>query len=157
MLAARIMYLYRWGRLTKRKVYLFCSHNGLNLQRRISNCLGHINSRKCISLTITGIPEIVSNGTSVSTKDDDIAHFTCTSRGEPRPLLRWERNGATVKDSDEGVAILSKSNASLEESHLFIAVTGSGRRGNYICVATNEEGVAKQSFTIVSKLNLIIF
>ena len=115
--------------------------------------IGHINSRKCISLTITGIPEIVSNGTSVSTKDDDIAHFTCTSRGEPSPLLRWERNGATVKDSDEGVAILSKSNASLEESHLFIAVTGSGRRGNYICVATNEEGVAKQSFTIVSKLN----
>lgn len=103
-----------------------------------------------VCVVCKGIPEIVSNGTSVSTKDDDIAHFTCTSRGEPRPLLRWERNGATVKDSDEGVAILSKSNASLEESHLFIAVTGSGRRGNYICVATNEEGVAKQSFTIVS-------
>ena len=96
-------------------------------------------------------PEILSNGTSLETKDDDIAHFTCTSRGEPRPLVRWEKEGLTVKDKDEGIAILSKSNDSVEESHLFIAVSRNERRGKYICVASNEEGVVKQSFDIKRK------
>lgn len=103
-------------------------------------------------------PEILNNGTSLDIKDDDIAHFTCTSRGEPRPLVRWEREGIAVKDKDEGIAILSKSNDSIEESHLFIAVSGNGRRGKYICVASNDEGVAKQSFNIkreTDKLSII--
>ena len=96
-------------------------------------------------------PKILNNGTYLDTKDDDIAHFTCISRGEPRPLVRWEKEGVTVKDKDEGLAILSKNNASIEESHLFIAVSGNKRRGKYICVASNEEGVAKQSFNIRRK------
>ena len=96
-------------------------------------------------------PKILSNGTFLDTKDDDIAHFTCTSRGKPRPLVRWEKEGVTVKDKDEGIAILSKRNASVEESHLFVAVSGNERRGKYICVASNEGGVAKQSFNIKRK------
>lgn len=96
-------------------------------------------------------PKILNNGTYLDIKDDDIAHFTCTSRGEPRPLVRWEKEGVTVKDKDEGIAILSKSNDNVEESHLFIAVSGNERRGKYICVASNEEGVAKQSFNIRRK------
>lgn len=103
-------------------------------------------------------PKILNNGTYLDIKDDDIAHFTCTSRGEPRPLVRWEKEGVTVKDKDEGIAILSKSNDSVEESHLFIAVSGNERRGKYICVASNEEGVAKQSFNIrrvIGKLSTI--
>ncbi|KAJ7374557.1 hypothetical protein OS493_004895 [Desmophyllum pertusum] len=103
--------------------------------------------------SVYGTPEILNNGTSLDTKDDDIAHFTCTSRGQPRPLFRWEKEGVTVKDTDEGIAILSRSNDSLEESHLFIAVTGDGRRGDYICVVSTEEGVAKQSFSIKGTSN----
>ncbi|XP_078364974.1 vascular endothelial growth factor receptor 1-like isoform X2 [Oculina patagonica] len=98
-------------------------------------------------------PEILNNGTALDTKDDDIAHFTCTSRGEPRPLIQWEKEGVAVKDKDEGIAILSKNNGSIEESHLFVAVSGNGRRGEYICVVSNEEGVAKQSFTIKGTSN----
>lgn len=101
-----------------------------------------------ICVVSKGIPEIISNGTAVSTKEDDIAHFTCTSRGDPSPFLRWERDGVTIKDTDEGVAVLKKSNATLEESHLFVAVTDSERRGNYICVARNAEGEVKMTFTI---------
>ena len=100
-------------------------------------------------------PEILNNGTSIYTKDDDIAHITCTSRGEPRPLVRWEKEGETVKDKDEGIAILSKTNGSIEESHLFVAVSGNGRRGEYICVVSNKEGVANQSFTITGKWTLL--
>lgn len=101
-------------------------------------------------------PEILNKGTSLDTEDDDIAHFTCTSRGEPRPLVRWEKEGVTVKDKDEGIAILSKSNDSTEESHLFVAVSGNERRGEYVCVVSNEEGVAKQSFNIKRKWTLML-
>lgn len=93
-------------------------------------------------------PEILNKGSSLETKDDDIAHFTCMSRGKPRPVVRWEREGVTIKDQDKGIAILSKRNDTTEESHLFIAVSGNGRRGEYICVVSNEEGVVKQSFDI---------
>lgn len=96
-------------------------------------------------------PEILNNGSSLETKDDDIAHFTCMSRGKPRPVVRWEREGVIIKDQDEGIAILSKRNDTTEESHLFIAVSGNGRRGKYICVASNEKGVVKQSFDIKRK------
>ena len=105
----------------------------------------------------TGKPEIIVNGTAVSTKEDDIAHFTCKSRGSPRPFLRWKRHGVTIKDADEGVAVLEKSNSTLEESHLFVAVTDNERRGIYICVARNEEGETTMSFKIggTYKLNII--
>lgn len=56
-----------------------------------------------------------------------------------------------IKDKDEGLAILSRSNDTLEESHLFVAVTGNERRGEYICVAVNKKGVSKQSFRITGK------
>ena len=95
-----------------------------------------------------GDPEILNNGTVFDTEDGDIAHITCASRGEPRSLVQWEKEGQAVKDKDEGIAILSRNNGSLEESHLFVAVTSNDRRGEYICVVTNENGVAKQSFRI---------
>lgn len=104
---------------------------------------------------MAGEPEILNNGTFLDTKDDDIAHITCASRGEPRPLVRWEKDGMVVKDKDEGIAILSRSNATIEESHLFVAVT-SDRRGEYTCVVTNEKGVSKQSFRIKGNCSLFL-
>lgn len=98
-----------------------------------------------------GEPDILNNGTILQTEDGDIAHITCILRGEPRPLVRWEKEGKVIKDKDEGIAILSRSNDTLEESHLFVAVTSNGRRGEYICVAVNEKGVSKQSFRITGK------
>ncbi|CAH3130188.1 unnamed protein product [Porites lobata] len=97
------------------------------------------------------VPEILNNGTSLDTEDNDIAHITCSSRADPPPVIRWEKKGVEVKDRDEGVAILSRSNASLEESHLFVAVTSNERRGEYICIATNEKGISKQAFLITGK------
>jgi len=97
---------------------------------------------------LEGEPEILNNGTVFDTEDGDIAHITCMSRGEPRSLVRWEKEGHAVKDKDEGIAVLSRNNGSLQESHLFVAVTSSDRRGEYVCVVTNENGVAKQSFRI---------
>ena len=94
------------------------------------------------------VPEILNNGTSLDTEDNDIAHITCSSRADPPPVIRWVKKGVEVKDRDEGVAILSRSNASLEESHLFVAVTSNERRGEYICIATNEKGISKQAFLI---------
>lgn len=101
-----------------------------------------------VCVVSAGKPDIIGNGTAVSTKEDDIAHFTCKSRGSPRPFLRWKRHGVTIKDADEGVAVLEKSNSTLEESHLFVAVTDNERRGIYICVARNEEGETTMSFKI---------
>lgn len=94
------------------------------------------------------VPKILNNGTSLDTEDNDIAHITCSSRADPPPVIRWEKKGVEVKDGDEGVAILSRSNASLEESHLFVAVTSNERRGEYICIATNGKGISKQAFLI---------
>ena len=97
---------------------------------------------------MAGEPKILNNGTSLDTEDGDIAHITCTVRGKPRPLVRWEKEGIVIKDKDEGIAILSRSNSSVDESHLFVAVTSGGRRGEYTCVVTNNKGVSKQSFRI---------
>ena len=104
-----------------------------------------------------GEPEILNNGTVFDTGDGDIAHITCMSRGEPRSLVRWEKEGRAVKDKDEGIAVLSRNNGSLQESHLFVAVTSSDRRGEYVCVVTNENGVAKQSFRIKGNRTFILF
>ena len=106
---------------------------------------------------LAGEPEILNNGTAFDTEDGDIAHITCTSRGEPISLVRWEKEGQAVKDKDEGIAILSRNNGSLQESHLFVAVTSNDRRGEYICVVTNENGVAKQSYRIKSNRTFFAF
>jgi len=106
---------------------------------------------------LPGEPEILNNGTVFDTEDGDIAHITCMSRGEPRSLVRWEKEGHAVKDKDEGIAVLSRNNGSLQESHLFVAVTSSDRRGEYVCVVTNENGVAKQSFRIKGNRTFILF
>ena len=99
------------------------------------------------------MPEILNNGTLLDIEDNDIAHITCTTRSELRPVVRWEKEGIVVQDKDKGVAILTRSNGSVEESHLFVAVTGNNRRGEYICVVTNEKGISKQSFRIKIKGN----
>lgn len=104
-------------------------------------------------MVLAGEPEILNNGTSLDTEDGDIAHITCTVRGKPRPQVRWEKKGIVIKDKDEGMAILSTGNSSVEESHLFVAVTSGGRRGEYTCVVTNKKGVSKQSFLITGKLS----
>ena len=108
--------------------------------------------RKLNTFFLAGEPEILNNGTSLDTQDGDIAHITCIVRGKPRPLVRWEKKGVVIKDKDEGMAILSTSNSSVEESHLFVAVTSGGRRGEYTCVVTNKKGVSKQSFLITGEV-----
>lgn len=100
------------------------------------------------------MPEILNNGTSLDIEDNDIAHIRCASRADPPPVIRWQKKGVEVKDRDEGVAILSRSNSSLEESHLFVAVTSDERRGEYICIATNGKGISKQAFLITGILLL---
>lgn len=107
--------------------------------------------QKSCAVTEAGVPEILNNGTLLDIEDNDIAHITCATRSELRPVVRWEKEGIVVQDKDKGVAILTRSNGSVEESHLFVAVTGNNRRGEYICVVTNEKGISKQSFRIKIK------
>lgn len=92
------------------------------------------------------------NTTTVHTKHDDIAHFTCTARGQV--TITWKREKTDLKNNDLGVAMLSTKNGGILESHLFIAVTDDDLRGKYTCVSSNEPDVVLQTFIIKSKIYL---
>lgn len=94
-------------------------------------------------LLVGVVLKILNNGIYFDIKDDDIVYFMCILCGEFRFFVWWEKEGVIVKDKDEGIVILLKSNDSVEESYLFIVVFGNERCGKYICVVSNEEGVVK--------------
>ncbi|XP_078364972.1 uncharacterized protein LOC144649356 [Oculina patagonica] len=89
-----------------------------------------------------------STPTVLNTKDGEIAHFTCTSRGHSLPSVTWEKGETKLGDDNPGVVIISWKNGTTMESHLLVAVTCDDRRGNYTCVASSEDGEKRQKFVI---------
>lgn len=93
--------------------------------------------------------QVPANTTTVSTKHDDIAHFTCTSRVQA--AITWKRETTDLTNNDVGVAMLSVKNGATWESHLFIAVTDDDLRGKYTCMSSDKPDVVLQAFIIESK------
>ena len=95
--------------------------------------------------------QVPPNATTVSTKHNDIAHFTCTALGQD--TVRWKREGEDLKEEDLGVAILSalKNLTGSLESHLLIAVTSDDLRGKYECFSSADSNAAQHTFFIGSK------
>ncbi|KAJ7374560.1 hypothetical protein OS493_004898 [Desmophyllum pertusum] len=91
-------------------------------------------------------PTLPANTTTVSTKHDDIAHFTCTSRVQA--AITWKRETTDLTNNDVGVAMLSVKNGATWESHLFIAVTDDDLRGKYTCMSSDKPDVVLQAFII---------
>lgn len=89
-----------------------------------------------------------NKATVQNTEDGEIAHFTCTSRGQSLPSVTWEKGETKLGDGSPGVVIISWNNGTITESHLLVAVTSSERRGDYTCVASNLDGEARQTFVI---------
>ena len=99
--------------------------------------------------TFSGSQSTRSSTTTLKTIDDDIAHLTCTSRDDPVPSVRWEKDGKKLGDQSPGVAIISWNNGTVVDSHLFIAVTGAERRGKYTCVTeSSKDGETQKTFFI---------
>lgn len=94
-------------------------------------------------------PSIQTNtATVLHTKGDEIAHLTCIAGGNPLPSINWEKEGSTLGDDDQSVVIISWNNGTTVQSHLLVAVTSDDRRGNYTCVASNQDGKTRLSFVI---------
>lgn len=89
------------------------------------------------------------NTTTVYTKHNDIAHFSCTTRAQT--TISWKKERRDVKNDDFGVAILSMTNGGDLESHLLIAVTDDDLRGKYECFSSADPDAAKETFFIGSK------
>lgn len=89
------------------------------------------------------------NTTTVFTKHDDIAHFTCTARVQA--TITWKREGTVLENSDLGVEVLSIPNGNTWESHLFLAITDDDLRGKYTCTSSDDPDVTLQAFIIESK------
>lgn len=89
------------------------------------------------------------NTTTVYTKHDDIAHFTCTARAQA--TITWKRERTDLANSDLGIAMLSTKTGDTLDSHLFIAVTDDDLRGKYTCTSSDEPDVILQAFFIESK------
>ena len=90
------------------------------------------------------------NTTTVYTKHDDIAHFTCTTRAPA--TITWKRGRTNLENSDLGVEMLSMTeNDHTSKSHLFIAITDDDLRGKYTCTSSDEPDVTLQTFIIESK------
>ncbi|XP_020623684.1 uncharacterized protein LOC110061179 [Orbicella faveolata] len=91
-------------------------------------------------------PTAPPNTTTVYTKHDDIAHFTCTTRDEA--TIIWKRERTELENADLGVEILSIQNGDTLKSHLFIAITDDDLRGKYTCTSSDEPDVTLQAFII---------
>lgn len=63
----------------------------------------------------------------------------CEPKGEPTPLVIWQRNGVRVETGDRYI---------VDESVLKIIDARSSDSGIYICVAKNEAGADQQAFTL---------
>ena len=96
------------------------------------------------------------NTTTVYTKHNDIAHFTCTARAQA--TISWKRERKDITNNDLGIAILPTKNDGSLESHLFIAVTDDDLRGKYECFSSDDDpDVAKEMFLIKSKKKFFFF
>ena len=91
----------------------------------------------------------VSNATTIDVSDGDIAHFTCSARGETAPSVSWWHSGRQLTSGDKGVHILfTNCSQGVASSHLFVAVTEDDQRGGYVCKARAQLGKFEQTFTI---------
>lgn len=91
-------------------------------------------------------PTSPPNTTTVYTKHDDIAHFTCTARAPV--TIAWKRGRTELQNSDLGVEMLPIKKGDFLESHLFIAITDDDLRGEYTCTLSDEPDVTLQTFII---------
>lgn len=87
------------------------------------------------------------NLTTVYTKHDDIAHFTCSVRDQTAGIT-WKRERTDLTDGDLGVAVLETKNGNNKESHLFVAVTDDDLRGKYVCISRDKPNEVLQTFVI---------
>lgn len=87
------------------------------------------------------------NLTTVHTRHDDIAHFTCTSRDQTASIT-WKRERKDLSNSDLGVAVLETKNGGNMESHLFVAVTDDDLRGKYVCISSDKPDEVLRTFVI---------
>ncbi|XP_029184465.1 uncharacterized protein LOC114952651 isoform X1 [Acropora millepora] len=86
------------------------------------------------------------NTTTVQTKHDDIAHFTCTTRSQA--TISWKMETRYLSENDFGVTILLCNDSAFLKSHLFVAVTNDALRGKYECFSSDEPDMAMETFLI---------
>uniref|UniRef100_A0A915CW05 Ig-like domain-containing protein n=1 Tax=Ditylenchus dipsaci TaxID=166011 RepID=A0A915CW05_9BILA len=89
-------------------------------------------------LDIFQSPTIYKGGTE-QVAEGKVAILDCNARGEPPPLVTWQRNGVRVETGLRYV---------VEDKMLKIIDTRSSDSGIYVCVATNEAGTDQQAFTL---------
>lgn len=64
------------------------------------------------------------------------------------PSVTWEKGETKLGNDSPGIVIISWNNGTIIESHLLVAVTSDERRGDYICVASSQDGETRQTFVI---------
>ena len=108
----------------------------------------YIRSLCVTSLFLFWLP-VPPNTTTVQTKHDDIAHFTCTTHSQA--TISWKMGTRYLSENDFGVTILLCNDSASLKSHLFVAVTNDALRGKYECFSSDEPDMAMETFFIESK------
>ncbi|VIO88235.1 Uncharacterized protein BM_BM11652 [Brugia malayi] len=90
------------------------------------------------TVTIVQAPKIL-NGGNYQIIEGQEAQILCNVSGEPSPKVAWQRNGIRIETEMRYI---------IEDKILKIIDSRSSDSGLYVCIATNEAGIAQQAFTL---------
>ncbi|XP_062509482.1 receptor-type tyrosine-protein phosphatase epsilon-like [Corticium candelabrum] len=86
---------------------------------------------------------VISGGSlSVTSYEGTTAVLPCDAAGEPKPIIKWFRNGKEISEKDEHFVILG-------DKSLQIANVMATDSGKYRCTATNCSGVDEQVVELI--------
>ncbi|XP_039591708.1 hemicentin-1 isoform X2 [Polypterus senegalus] len=68
--------------------------------------------------------------------------FPCPAKGNPTPVIRWQRNGKELTGNEPGVSILE------DGTLLIIASLSPLDNGEYVCVAVNDAGSTERKYQL---------
>ncbi|XP_062509499.1 receptor-type tyrosine-protein phosphatase F-like isoform X2 [Corticium candelabrum] len=87
-------------------------------------------------------PVISVESLSVTSYEGTTAVLPCDAAGEPKPIIKWFRNGKEISEKDEHFVILG-------DKSLQIANVMASDSGKYRCTATNSSGVDEQVVELI--------
>ena len=87
-------------------------------------------------------PVISGESVSVTSYEGTTAVLPCDAAGEPKPIIKWFRNGKEISEKDEHFVILG-------DKSLQIANVMASDSGKYRCTATNSSGVDEQVVELI--------
>ena len=87
-------------------------------------------------------PVISGEGLSVTSYEGTTVVLPCDAAGEPKPIIKWFRNGKEISEKDEHFAILG-------DKSLQIANVMASDSGKYQCTATNSSGIDEQVVDLI--------